>query len=296
MATVDTFLSTLRQYVGTKESPAGSNRQPFAKRAGHANGFAWCATFVVACAREIGLQLPSESAYTPTMADGFRRAGRWFQQPQPGDLAFLDFPRDSVLRIQHVAVVTDVDGANVRTVEGNTSRGTSGSQDNGGGVWERVRPKGWIVGYGRPAFDGAPQVLGGGGIVSDQEAEMATVVIRPQGGYIVVQHDGGVFAYDGAPFLGSIPGRPEIRLGGNVVGGAWTESGQGYWLVARDGAVYAFGDARYLGGFNAESPATRGRRYAVGIVRTSRTSYRVITFDPSGDKTLFDGYEYRESA
>ena len=81
-----------------------------------------------------------------------------------------------------------------------------------------------------------------------------------------------------------------------MVGGAWTESGQGYWLVARDGAVYAFGDAPYLGGFNAESPATRGRRYAVGIVRTSRSSYRVITFDPSGDRTLFDGYEYRKSA
>ncbi len=125
---------------------------------------------------------------------------------------------------------------------------------------------------------------------------MAAVITRPQGGYIVVQHDGGVFAYDGAPFCGSIPGRPEIKLGGNIVGGAWTESGQGYWLVARDGAVYAFGDARYLGGFNTEAAATRGRRYAVGIVRTSRSSYRVITFDPSGDRTLFDGYDYRATA
>jgi CHAP domain-containing protein len=296
MATVDAFLATLRRYVGTTESPPGSNRQPFAARAGHANGYAWCATFLVACAREVGLRLPSESAYTPTMADGFKRAGRWSSQPHPGDLAFLDFPDDNTHGIQHVAVVTGADGPSVRTVEGNTSSGTRGSQDNGGGVYERVRPRAWIVGYGRPAFNNEPSVLDNGIITSDEETEMAAVVTRLQGGYIVVQHDGGVFAYDGAPFLGSVPGTPGIKLGGNVIGGAWTESGRGYWLLARDGAVYAFGDARYMGGFNAEAPATRGGRYAVGLVRTSPNSYRVVTFDPSGDGSTFDGYEYRATA
>ncbi len=118
------------------------------------------------------------------------------------------------------------------------------------------------------------------------------MIARPRGGYIVVQHDGGVFAYDGAPFCGSIPGDPRIKLGGNVVGGAWTESGDGYWLLARDGAVYAYGDAQHAGGFNAESPQTRGSRYAVGMVRTGPKSYRIVTFDPSGDQTRFDGYEY----
>ncbi|HEY8201338.1 MAG TPA: CHAP domain-containing protein, partial [Actinomycetota bacterium] len=258
--------------------------------------YAWCATYIVACAREVGLRLPSESAYTPTMADGFRQAGRWFTQPHPGDIAFVDFPNDNTRGIQHVAVVTGVEGFSLRTVEGNTSSGTQGSQDNGGGVYQRIRPRGWIVGYGRPAFDGDPSVLGEGIITSDEETEMATVVTRPQGGYIVVQHDGGVFAYDGAPYVGSVPGTPSIKLGGNVIGGAWSESGQGYWLLARDGAVYAFGDARYMGGFNSESPATKGRRYAVGLVRTSPNSYRVVTFDPSGDGSTFDGYEYRATA
>ena len=33
------------------------------------------------------------SAYTPTMADAFRRAGRWTtMDPQPGYIAFWDFP------------------------------------------------------------------------------------------------------------------------------------------------------------------------------------------------------------
>src|SRR5437879_13381863 len=121
---------------------------------------------------------------------------------------------------------------------------------------------------------------------------MSTVVTRPQGGYMVVQHDGGVFCYDGAPFLGSIPQHPEWKLGGNVAGGAWSESGAGYWLVARDGAVYAFGDAGYYGGVNTETPQTRGSRYAVGIARISPKSYRIITFDPSDDGTPYDGYAY----
>jgi hypothetical protein len=289
MATVEQFLASLRRHVGEKES--GSNRNPFSAALGRPPE-AWCADFVVACAREVGLKLPSESAYTPTMADAFKLAGRWFHDPQPGDLGFVDFPNDNTNGIQHVLVVTGTDGSNVRTVEGNTSSGQRGSQDNGEGVYERLRPRKWIVGFGRPAFHNGPPTLDKGTIIPDEEAEMAYVVPRPQGGYIVVQHDGGVFSYDGAPFHGSIPQHPEWKLGGNVVGGAWSESGEGYWLVARDGAVFSFGDAMYCGGFNAETPATRGKRYAVGMVRTSPKSYRVVTFDPSGDDSRYDGYEY----
>jgi hypothetical protein len=133
-------------------------------------------------------------------------------------------------------------------------------------------------------------------IVDDQEMTMATVVARPQGGYIVVQNDGGVFAYEGAPFLGSIPGNPKIKLGGNIIGGVWTGSGNGYWLIARDGAVYAFGDAQYFGGFNAEPREVRGGRYAVGIVRMGEIWYRIVTFDPSGDKSPYDFYDYKGKA
>jgi hypothetical protein len=126
----------------------------------------------------------------------------------------------------------------------------------------------------------------------DEEEVMATVITRPQGGYIVVQPDGGVFAQAPAPFCGSIPERHDIKLSSPVVGAAWTESGQGYWLVGRDGAVYAFGDAQYAGGFNAEPTSARGGRHAIGISRTGPRAYRIVTFDPSGDATRYDGYEY----
>jgi hypothetical protein len=292
MATADELLKQAQSCIGVTEEPANSNRTAFAALAGHANGQPWCATFVVACARRVGLKLPSESAYTPTMADGFKNSGRWFVDgPERGDIVFFDFP-DGETRIQHVGIVEAADGNRIRTVEGNTSAGDKGSQDNGGGVFEKSRNRNVIVGFGRPAFADQQPTQGQGTIVSEEDLEMGAVIPRPQGGYIVVQNDGGVFTYEGAPFHGSIPGQPEITLGGNVVGGAWTESGEGYWLLAKDGAVYSYGDATYAGAFNTEPPEVRGGRYAVGMVRRGPQSYRIVTFDPRGDDTRYDHYDY----
>jgi hypothetical protein len=67
----------------------------------------------------------------------------------------------------------------------------------------------------------------------------------PKGaGYWLVARDGGVFAFGGARFLGSMGGR---HLNQPVVAMAATPTGRGYWLVARDGGVFAFGDARFFG-------------------------------------------------
>lgn len=111
---------------------------------------------------------------------------------------------------------------------------------------------------------------------------------RPQGGYIVVGGDGGVFAYDGAPFVGSIPGVPATA---KVVSAAWTPSGNGYWMLGDDGAVFSFGDAAYHGGFNALTPAQRGNRKPVGILARGN-GYRIVAFDPSNDGSPFDSYDF----
>jgi hypothetical protein len=67
---------------------------------------------------------------------------------------FFNFP-DSLDRIQHVGRVIDViNPTTVRSVEGNTSPGDSGSQDNGDGVYIRTRTHaGGIVGYGYPKYE-----------------------------------------------------------------------------------------------------------------------------------------------
>jgi len=64
------------------------------------------------------------------------------------------------------------------------------------------------------------------------------------GAYRLVAGDGGVFAFGGARFHGSLGG---MRLNRPVVGMAATRTNNGYYLVAADGGVFAFGDAVYRG-------------------------------------------------
>lgn len=159
MATADTVVGIARKYRGVTEAPAGSNLNPFAALAGHPNGYAWCASALVAWFREAGMKLPSESAWTPTMAQGFRNAGVWHDGGAgvaEGDVLFWDFP-DRTQGIEHVSLAVGpvVDGE-AHDISGNTTAGPSGVEDNGGGVFERHdsgRNAGWIVGYGRPAYD-----------------------------------------------------------------------------------------------------------------------------------------------
>lgn len=149
---MSTLLEEALRDVGYTEDPPGSNKTKFAAMAGHPNGFPWCATWVVSVARRARVQLPNESAYTPTMALGFKSAGLWSQIPTPGSLAFFDFP-DASSRIQHVGIVVSSDPvkATVTCVEGNTSPGRLGSQVNGGGVYIRTRPMSLVVGFGHLA-------------------------------------------------------------------------------------------------------------------------------------------------
>lgn len=131
--------------LGYKEGRG--NRTKYADAAGHANGLAWCATFVVACMRANGVRLPSESAYTPTMANGFQRAGRWGRTPRVGAVVFFRWP--SLGRIAHVGIVESVrsDGS-VVCIEGNTD--VAGGR-TGGQVMRKVR-RANIAGYGYPAY------------------------------------------------------------------------------------------------------------------------------------------------
>jgi hypothetical protein len=73
-------------------------------------------------------------------------------------------------------------------------------------------------------------------------------------GYWLTAADGGVFAYGGAPFEGSMGA---VHLQKPIVGMASTPDGGGYWLVASDGGVFAFGDAAFegsMGGHHLQKP------------------------------------------
>lgn len=155
MATVEEWIHALRYEVGTVEDPPNSNCQPYSHELGRPCE-SWCADFLAAIAIQVNLDVPSHSAYTPTLASAFKSIGRWSDHPEVGAYVFYDFP-DRVYRVQHVEVVIAVFPDVIHTVGGNTSPDHHGSQDNGGGVYERIRPRDHsIVGYGLPKFSVAP--------------------------------------------------------------------------------------------------------------------------------------------
>jgi hypothetical protein len=71
--------------------------------------------------------------------------------------------------------------------------------------------------------------------------------------YYTVASDGGVFAFGGLPFWGSMGGhfltKPMVGIAPTMTAG--TADGQGYWTVASDGGVFSFGSAQFHGSMGA---------------------------------------------
>ena len=136
--------------AGVHEVPSGSNRGPRVEQYQAVDnipggGYAWCAAFVTWCYRQAFW--PEDGwnvAYVPSWV-AEARAGRHglslVSNPGAGDLVAFDWQGDG--KHDHIGIVrwtVPVPGGRVAfTVEGNTSAGASGSQDNGDGVYKRNR-------------------------------------------------------------------------------------------------------------------------------------------------------------
>jgi hypothetical protein len=144
--------------VNKRESPMGSNRQPYAAMAKHMNGYPWCASFQVAGAMATGVRLPAgadtASCYANEIA--YKRAGRLSSRPKVGAVFFVYFP--SMSRVAHTGVVWKVsnDGRTIYTIEGNSN--DVGARE-GYEVCLRTRPAYRSVGsvgvrsYGMPFYE-----------------------------------------------------------------------------------------------------------------------------------------------
>ena len=165
------FLQVAKSQVGYIEGPKDNETKygAFTK----ANFQPWCGSFCMWVANEAGVKIPN-TVYTPNGAAAFKKAGAWIDgdlaDPDPGDIAYFDFPNDGADRISHVGIVIeDNNDGTVWTIEGNTTGdGKKGSQRNGGEACKKLRaykknPKNVqisIVGFGRPKFSA------GGGVSS----------------------------------------------------------------------------------------------------------------------------------
>lgn len=152
-------VDTARATIGEHEDPPGSNRQRFAKIAGHPNGQQWCATWVCAILRLAGITLPP-SVNTPSSRTMYRSAAaRGWAVPishvRAGDVVHLSRGPLGAWK-GHVAIATgapfhDAAGVlRVPTIEGNTNGKGSAT---GGAVLAHQRPaREWNLGAWRPPY------------------------------------------------------------------------------------------------------------------------------------------------
>ena len=151
MATAEKVLGIARGELGTKESPAGSNRTKYGKWYGF-DGNPWCMMFVQWCFAQAGASglLPKKTASCGDLMRAAKAAGQWVERDfQPGDVVIYDFPGGAAT--DHTGIIERVVQTGVIAIEGNTSE--AGSQSNGGMVCRKQRPYSQIVGAVRPAYE-----------------------------------------------------------------------------------------------------------------------------------------------
>ena len=155
-------IAEAKNQIGTKENPANSNNVIYnTAYYGHAvNGswYAWCVVFLWWVFQKAGEAMAffngGKTNSCTMLMNLYKAEDRWVTSDYiPGDIVILTFNKDR--SPQHCGLV--VDWANeqhdsVITIEGNTSAGTVGNQDNGGIVAIKIRYLNQILGACRPRY------------------------------------------------------------------------------------------------------------------------------------------------
>lgn len=153
-------LDIAKSQIGVKETPPNSNNVIYNTwYYGHpvsGSAYPWCAVFISWIFRNTNLVM--KTASSSSMYTSFKNKGQIFSKPKVGDIVFFKFDKSLSCIAQHVGIVAEVlSNGKIKSIEGNTSSGNSGSQDNGGMVALRTRSASQIVGYGRPAYSESPK-------------------------------------------------------------------------------------------------------------------------------------------
>lgn len=157
MATAEQVLNIARGELGTKESPANSNRVKYNKwyygrdvQDTETTKYPWCMAFVQWVFYKAGVPLPIKTASCGALMRAAQKAGVWVTKDyRPADVLIYDFPGGAPT--DHCGIVEKVTRTGVVAVEGNTSQ--KGSQSNGGQVCQKARPYSQIVGAVRMEFE-----------------------------------------------------------------------------------------------------------------------------------------------
>lgn len=150
MATAERVLGIAREELGTKESPANSNRVKYNTwyygREVSGKAYPWCMVFVQWLFAQAGARLPYLTASCSALLTWYQRnqPEAVYKSPAPGDIAIYNFG--------HTGIVESVQGASITAIEGNTSSSAAGSQSNGGEVCRRTRGTKTVTAFIRPIY------------------------------------------------------------------------------------------------------------------------------------------------
>lgn len=117
-------------------------------------GEPWCGLLCIVAWAHAGVALPKDTVSTVAILNRARRGDRFRlvrpEDARAGDLVVMDFS-PAPPEAMHVGLALGpMAGGVIPTVEGNTSPSNGGSQNNGGGVYRRTRPRGVIRCVARP--------------------------------------------------------------------------------------------------------------------------------------------------
>ena len=148
--------------LGKTEFPKGSNLTEFGERFGM-NGVPWCVIFLWDVFNRAGERMAfyngGKTASCKTLLRCYKEEGKTapITDIQIGDILILNFSGkkiDGELDTEHCALVVEKGklAGTWYTVEGNTSPGLEGSQDNGGCVAKKLRHVKNVVAVCRPQY------------------------------------------------------------------------------------------------------------------------------------------------
>lgn len=164
MATANDVVSVAQSQVGYKEGRNNDNK--YGREYG-LNNAAYCCIGMWWCFKHAGA---SNLFYDGGKVASCTALWNWANRKglavsknnlRRGDIVFFDWDRSG--DCDHVGIVEAAGSSQVTTIEFNTSKGNSGSQSNGDGVYRRYRPYSKIAKAYRPKYDNASTATSGAG-------------------------------------------------------------------------------------------------------------------------------------
>lgn len=150
-------IDVARAYLGVTEDPPGSNKTIFGEEYG-LNGQPWCVMFLWYCFTHAGERMAffggGKTASCSVLLRWYREQGLVVDKRdiQIGDILILNF--SGTQDTQHCGLVVDKGklAGTWYTIEGNTTPGEEGSQDDGGCVALKMRSVRSVVAVCRPQY------------------------------------------------------------------------------------------------------------------------------------------------